>query len=201
MSDQTDIFRGNDPMVIINRWLTEAEAREPNDANAMALSTVDATGMPNVRIVLLKGVEADGFVFYTNYTSQKGIELSQNAKAAFVLHWKSLRRQVRVRGSVTLEDGAIADAYFATRSKESRIGAWASRQSQPLDSRATLEAATARRAEELGSDPKRPPFWGGYRIKPIEIELWADGDFRLHDRFRYTRNEVDTGWDSQRLNP
>jgi pyridoxamine 5'-phosphate oxidase len=201
MTANDTLFEGEDPILIARRWLAEAEETEPNDANAMALSTVDADGMPNVRIVLLKGVEKDGFVFYTNYGSAKANELAQNQKAAFVLHWKSLRRQVRVRGAVTREDGEIADRYFATRPKESRIGAWASRQSQPLESRAALQSEIERLTESLGDDPKRPEFWGGYRIKPSEIELWADGPFRLHDRFRYTRNKVDTGWVRTRLNP
>lgn len=196
-----DVFHGDDPMLIIRRWLSEAEQKNIVDPNAMSLATVDADGLPNVRVVLLKSIEEDSFVFYTNYGSQKASELEFAGKAAFVIHWRTLGRQIRVRGSVEREDGPVADAYFESRSKDSRIGAWASRQSQPLDSRADLEREVERYNAELGPDPKRPPFWGGYRIKPQEIELWSDGDFRLHDRFRYTRKKVDTGWDRQRLNP
>lgn len=201
MSDRSGIFAGADPFVITRSWLEEAETQEPNDPNAIALSTVDATGMPNVRMVLLKEVEDDAFVFYTNYGSAKAGELDGAGKAAFVLHWKSLRRQVRVRGLVTREDGDKADAYYASRSLQSRLGAWASRQSQPLSSRASLMAKVARITAEKGVTPGRPPFWGGYRIVPVEIEFWADGAFRLHDRFRWTRGSISDAWDIQRLNP
>ena len=199
--DRTGIFAGDDPFVIAQEWLAEAEATEPNDPNAIALATVDADGLPNVRMVLLKDVEPAAFVFYTNYGSKKAQEAEGAGKAAFVLHWKSLRRQVRVRGVVTREDGAQADAYYASRSLKSRLGAWASQQSQPLDSRGTLMAEVAKVTLTHGTNPKRPPFWGGLRITPVEIEFWADGAFRLHDRFRWTRVDPTCPWIIQRLNP
>ena len=172
-----------------------------NDPNAIALATVDADGLPNVRMVLLKEIEADAFVFYTNYGSAKGREFEAAGKAAFVMHWKSLRRQIRVRGLVTREEGPQADAYYASRSLQSRLGAWASQQSQPLASRGSLMADVAKITLTHGPNPKRPPFWGGFRIQPLEIEFWADGAFRLHDRFKWTRvSQVDV-WESSRLNP
>jgi pyridoxamine 5'-phosphate oxidase len=196
------IFAGDDPFALASDWLAEATKTEPEDPNAIALSTVDATGMPNVRMVLLKEIETNGFVFYTNYTSQKGQEIEGAGKAAFVMHWKSLRRQIRVRGPVMREDGPQADAYYASRGLQSRLGAWASQQSQPLSSRAHLLAEVAKVTATKGPNPKRPPFWGGYRIKPLEIEFWADGKARLHDRFRWTRPSVnDTEWTITRLNP
>lgn len=194
-------FSGDDPFQIARDWQIEAERTEPNDANAMALATVDDQGMPNARMVLLKEIETDAFVFYTNYTSAKANEIQTGGKAAFVMHWKTLRRQIRVRGLVTKEDGPQADAYYASRSVPSRLGAWASDQSAPLKSRATLMAKVAKITATKGTNPDRPPFWGGYRIAPLEIEFWADGDFRLHDRFRWTRASVDDGWDIVRLNP
>ncbi|MFN3280903.1 MAG: pyridoxamine 5'-phosphate oxidase [Tabrizicola sp.] len=199
--DRSGIFEGDDPFAIARAWLTEAEAQEPNDPNAIALATVDPQGMPNVRMVLLKEIEDDAFVFYTNYGSAKGQEIAASGKAAFVLHWKSLRRQIRVRGSVTREDGPKADAYFASRSLKSRLGAWASRQSEPLTSREALLAEAARVAVTKGPNPPRPPVWGGFRITPVEIEFWADGAFRLHDRFRWRRNDHGSAWDITRLNP
>lgn len=199
--DRSGIFAGSDPFAIARSWLTEAEAQEPNDPNAIALATVDDQGMPNVRMVLLKEIEADAFVFYTNYTSKKGQEIAATGKAAFVLHWKSLRRQIRVRGHVTREDGPQADAYFASRSLKSRIGAWASQQSQPLSSREALMAEAAKLALTKGPNPPRPPFWGGFRIRPVEIEFWADGAFRLHDRFRWYRADAGDDWNVTRLNP
>ena len=201
MAERNGIFDGDDPIAIIRRWMTEAEASEVNDPNAIALSTVDADGLPNIRMVLLKEIEADAFVFYTNYESAKAAELDQAGKAAFVLHWKSLRRQVRVRGLVTREDGPQADAYYKSRSLQSRLGAWASHQSRPLSSRAALMAEVAKVTAQHGTDPERPPFWGGYRIAPVEIELWADGAFRLHDRFRWTRKNPAELWQKTRLNP
>ncbi|SHH18619.1 pyridoxamine 5'-phosphate oxidase [Marivita hallyeonensis] len=201
MSDRTGIFAGDDPFEIARRWLKEAEAAEVNDPNAIALSTVDAAGMPNVRMVLLKEIEDDAFVFYTNYESRKAQEIDGAGKAAFVLHSKSLHRQIRVRGTVTKEDGERADAYYASRSLKSRLGAWASKQSQPLGSRGELMAEVAKLTAKLGTNPPRPPFWGGYRISPTEMEFWADGPFRLHDRFRWVRNEGEKGWNISRLNP
>ncbi|MEM1274641.1 MAG: pyridoxamine 5'-phosphate oxidase [Pseudomonadota bacterium] len=200
-SDRKEIFDGSDPFQLARAWLAEAERVEPNDPNAIALATVDETGLPNVRMVLLKDIEDNGFVFYTNYGSAKSAEIGQSEKAAFVLHWKSLRRQIRVRGTVTREDGPPADAYFASRSLKSRLGAWASKQSQPLESRAQLMAEVARVTAQHGVTPARPPFWGGFRITPVEIEFWADGDFRLHDRFRWRRVTQKDPWTIQRLNP
>lgn len=201
MSDRDGIFAGRDPFSIAQQWLEGARETELNDPNAIALSTVDASGMPNVRMVLLKNIDEDAFVFYTNYNSRKGVELSQSGKAAFVLHWKSLARQIRVRGLVTKEDGPTADAYYRSRSLKSRLGAWASEQSQPLSSRETLMAKVAKVTLQKGADPERPPFWGGFRIAPIEIEFWSDGAFRLHDRFRWSRKSVDDDWEITRLSP
>ncbi len=200
MTDRSGIFEGDDPIAIIRAWMAEAEQSEPADPNAIALATVDADGLPNVRMVLLKEIEDAAFVFYTNYESRKAAEIEQAGKAAFLLHWKSLARQVRVRGTVTREDGPQADAYYASRSLKSRLGAWASRQSQPLSSRGALMAEVARVTAQHGPNPARPPFWGGYRVTPVEIELWADGAFRLHDRFRWTRDAAGA-WKVIRLNP
>lgn len=199
--DRTGIFAGNDPFAIARKWLAEAEPVEPNDPNAIALATVDADGLPNVRMVLLKDIEPEGFVFYTNYTSRKGQEVEASGKAAFVLHWKSLRRQIRVRGITEKEEGPAADAYFASRSLKSRLGAWASHQSQPLSSRTALMAEVAKVTAKHGPNPSRPPFWGGVRIRPLEIEFWADGAFRLHDRFRWSRSSLSDNWTIRRLNP
>ncbi len=201
MSDRTGIFAGDDPFVIARNWLAEAEASEINDPNAIALSTVDANGMPNARMVLLKEIEDAAFVFYTNYDSAKAQEIEAAGQAAFVMHWKSLRRQIRVRGFTQREDGPQADAYYKSRSLKSRLGAWASKQSQPLDSRATLMAEVAKITATKGPNPERPPFWGGFRITPIEIEFWADGAFRLHDRFTWRRKDVHSDWDVTRLSP
>lgn len=208
MTERDGIFAGDDPFAIAAAWLAEAERTEPNDPNAIALSTVDAEGLPNVRMVLLKEIEpaagpgeGGGFVFYTNYGSAKGQEIAATGKAAFVMHWKSLRRQIRVRGITERVEGPQADAYYASRSLKSRLGAWASQQSQPLDSRATLMAEVAKLTLTKGPNPPRPPFWGGIRIRPVEIEFWADGAFRLHDRFRWRRNEQGPCWDVERLNP
>lgn len=195
------IFAGEDPFALAKAWLSEAEAKEPNDPNAIALSTVDRDGLPNVRMVLLKEIEPDAFVFYTNYTSQKGMELESAGKAAFLLHWKSMRRQLRVRGIVEKEDGPQADAYYNSRGLASRIGAWASDQSAPLESRAALMARVAKLGAQKGLSPTRPPFWGGFRIRPVEIEFWADGAARLHDRFRWQRATPDAPWAITRLNP
>ena len=204
MSDRTGIFAGDDPFDIARAWLDEARASEPNDPNAIALASVDADGLPDVRMVLLKDIDGQGmdgsFVFYTNYDSAKGRQIEASGKAAFVMHWKSLHRQVRVRGTVTREDGSQADAYYDSRALQSRLGAWASRQSQPLDARSTLVAEVAKAGLRHGPRPARPPFWGGYRIVPSQMEFWADGAFRLHDRFRWTR-DADAGWAVERLSP
>ena len=201
MSDRTGIFAGDDPFVIARAWLAEAEKNEVNDPNAIALSTVDKDGLPNARMVLLKDIEDAAFVFYTNYGSAKAQEIEAAGKAAFVMHWKSLRRQIRVRGVVTREDGPQADSYYASRSLKSRLGAWASNQSQPLGSRTELMAEVAKVTAKHGPNPKRPPFWGGFRITPVEIEFWADGAFRLHDRFRWRRETPEKAWEIHRLNP
>lgn len=208
MTDRSGPFSGEDPFALAQSWLSEAEGSEPNDPNAIALATVDSEGLPNVRMVLLKEIEAAGdgtgaFVFYTNYTSAKGREIEASGKAAFVMHWKSLGRQIRVRGMVEREDGPKADAYFASRSLKSRLGAWASAQSQPLSSRGALVAEVAKITATKGPSPKRPPFWGGFRIRPTEMEFWADGEFRLHDRFRWTTDTPGgtTGWSVARLSP
>ncbi|MEP2955668.1 MAG: pyridoxamine 5'-phosphate oxidase [Sulfitobacter sp.] len=201
METRTGIFAGDDPFAIAQRWLSEADTSEPNDPNAIALSTVDSQGLPNARMVLLKEIEPDAFVFYTNYESQKAHELDCAGKAAFVMHWKSLRRQVRVRGLISREDGPKADDYYASRSLKSRLGAWASRQSQPLSGRGALMAEVAKVTAQQGVNPKRPPFWGGYRITPLEIEFWADGEFRLHDRFQWRRTDAAAPWAVTRLNP
>lgn len=206
MSQPIDIFAGDDPVAIAARWLEEAALTEPEDPNAMQLATVDAAGLPDVRTVLLKQIEpASGegpgaFVFYTNYEGDKSVQLAEtDGRCAFVLHWKSLRRQVRVRGEAVREDGAAADAYYASRGLESRLGAWASAQSRPLESRAALEAALEAARAAHGDAPPRPPHWGGWRIVPRTVELWADGPARLHDRFRYERHGA--GWSKRRLNP
>lgn len=201
METRKGIFAGEDPFEIAKRWLDEASESEINDPNAIALSTVDADGMPNARVVLLKDIEPDAFVFYTNYTSAKAGELDHAGRAAFVMHWKSLRRQVRVRGLISKEDGPKADAYYSSRSLKSRLGAWASDQSKPLSSRASLMAEVAKVTAKKGTNPDRPPFWGGYRLAPFEIEFWADGEFRLHDRFVWRRDDVISGWTVTRLNP
>ncbi len=182
-----------DPITQFSTWLAEAEASEPNDPNAMALATVNAAGQPAVRMVLLKGHDARGFVFYTNQQSRKADDLRAQGKAALLFHWKSLRRQVRIEGAVSPVDSAEADAYFASRGRASRLGAWASDQSRPLDARATLEARLADvTARFEGSDVPRPPHWSGYRVVPDRIEFWEDGAHRLHNRHAFTR--IGGGW-------
>ncbi|MBD9525823.1 MULTISPECIES: pyridoxamine 5'-phosphate oxidase [Paracoccus] len=193
MTDRTGIFAGDDPFVIARDWLAEASKTEPNDANAIALATVDAQGLPDVRMVLLKEIEGEGengaFVFYTNFESAKGSQIEATGVASFVMHWKSLRRQIRVRGHVSRVEPELADAYYDSRALQSRIGAWASKQSRPLESRAALMAEAAKQGINLGLRPSRPPHWGGYRIRPVQIEFWADGAFRLHDRFQWIRRD------------
>ena len=189
-----------DPFVLFKQWFEEAQETEINDPDAIALASVDKTGMPSVRMVLLKEILPEGFVFYTNYTSRKSGELLATGKAAFVLHWKSLRRQIRVTGLVEQVPADQSDAYFQTRSRGSRIGAWASQQSQPLNSRAELAEAVSRIEDTYADGVPRPPHWGGFLIRPAEIEFWADGEFRLHDRFRFTQDS-DGAWFSQRLYP
>lgn len=191
-----------DPIAAFDDWLTAAAESEPNDPNAMALATVGADGVPNVRMVLLKGHDARGFVFYTNLESQKGGELAETGKAALCFHWKTLQRQVRVHGPISSVADAEADAYYRSRGRESRIGAWASRQSRPLANRAELEAAYAEMdAKYPGEDIPRPPHWSGRRITPLRIEFWQDGAHRLHDRLVFNRASADGDWTIERLYP
>jgi pyridoxamine 5'-phosphate oxidase len=192
----------DDPFALFQEWLKEAEKTEPNDPNAMALATVDEEGLPNVRMVLLKAADERGFVFYTNLESQKGHELLSAGKAALCFHWKSLRRQVRVRGLVETVSEAEADAYFASRPRDSRIGAWASQQSRPLESRFALETSVALYAAKyaIGSVP-RPPYWSGFRVRPVAIEFWHERPFRLHERVAFRRQTPDGSWSKTRLYP
>jgi pyridoxamine 5'-phosphate oxidase len=191
----------DDPLVLFDAWLAEAQASEPNDPEAMALATADGTGRPAVRMVLLKGHDARGFVFYTNEQSDKGCDLGANSQAALLFHWKSLRRQVRIEGPVSRVDAAEADAYFASRGRDSRLGAWASDQSRPLDDRAHFMARFAEmKARFDGGDVPRPPHWGGYRVTPRRIEFWSDGEHRLHERRLFTPREGG-GWDEGLLYP
>ncbi len=188
------------PFTLFAQWLAEAEKSEVNDPNGMALATVDENGLPDLRMVLLKGCDERGFVFYTNLGSAKARELKGHPQAALLFHWKSLRRQVRVRGQVESVTDAEADAYFASRARLSQIGAWASKQSQPLESRFALETAVARETARFGiSAVPRPPHWSGFRILPQEVEFWKDGAFRLHDRVKFTLSEGQ--WSKQRLYP
>ncbi|MGE0768837.1 MAG: pyridoxamine 5'-phosphate oxidase [Hyphomicrobiaceae bacterium] len=203
-----DFASANEPFALFERWFTEAEKTEPNDPNAMTLATADADGLPNVRMVLLKGLDAAsagserGFVFYTNLESAKGQELRASGKAALLFHWKSLRRQVRVRGTVKPVADTEADAYFASRARGSRLGAWASAQSRPLESRFALEKAVAMVAARypIGDIP-RPPNWSGFRIVPLQMELWHDRPFRLHDRIVFRRDSPAEPWSKSRLYP
>lgn len=200
--DDGGIAAGADPFALFAEWMKQAEASEPNDANAMALATADADGVPNVRMVLLKGVDAKGFVFYSNSQSIKGGELAANSHAAINFHWKSLRRAVRVKGAIAQVSDAEADAYFASRAKDSQIGAWASPQSQPMEGRWVFEKRIAEYAIKfgLGTVP-RPPHWTGWRITPVRIEFWRDRPFRLHDRLVYARADASSPWATERLFP
>ncbi|QTL01693.1 pyridoxamine 5'-phosphate oxidase [Aquabacter sp. L1I39] len=197
-----DFTLADEPFRLFSEWLSDAERSEPNDPNAMTLATVDETGLPDARMVLLKGLDTRGFVFFTNTESAKGRELAGNPKAALVFHWKSLRRQVRVRGPVEQVTEQEADDYFATRPRLSQIGAWASRQSRPLEGRFALEAAVASTTAKyaIGTVP-RPPHWTGFRIVPVAVEFWHDRPFRLHDRVVFRRPSADTPWERTRLFP
>ena len=189
-----------DPIKLFENWLLDAEKSEPNDPTAMTLATVNAAGMPQARMVLLKGVDAEGFVFYTNLGSDKAKDLSSNPVAALVFHWKSLRKQVRISGSVEPVSEAEADEYFASRPRDSRIGAWASKQSQPLEGMFELEVRVAKFVAKYAvGDIPRPEFWSGFRIKPKTIEFWSDRPFRLHEREVY--NKTENGWSVQRIYP
>ena len=191
----------DDPFTLFDAWFAEAQASEPNDPEAMALATADASGIPSVRMVLLKGHGPDGFIFYTNDHSLKGRHLGANPNAALLFHWKSLRRQIRIDGAVGRVDGAAADAYFASRGRDSRLGAWASDQSQPLASRQTFMARfDAMKSRFDGQDVPRPPHWGGYRVVPRSIEFWSDGSHRLHERRVFTRSS-EGGWPETLLYP
>lgn len=199
-ANAAEIFDRDDPFSLFADWFADAKRKEPNDPNAMALATADETGLPDVRMVLLKDFDADGFVFYTNLESAKGLQIGANPQAALCFHWKSLRRQIRLRGAVEPVTPDEADAYFASRARDSRIGAWASKQSRPLESRFALEKAVAKEAARfgLGTVP-RPPHWSGFRLKPHHFEFWRDRPFRLHDRLVFDRR--DAGWTRSRLYP
>lgn len=202
-----EFLDAEDPFALFAEWLAAAEKTEPNDPNAMALATVDSDGLPNVRMVLLKGLDGAetndrGFVFYTNYESAKGREILESKKAALCFHWKSLERSVRVRGVVTSVSDQEADAYFKSRPRLSRIGAWASAQSRPLEGRFALEAAVAKYTAKyaVGMIP-RPPYWSGFRVTPVRIEFWMSRPFRLHDRAAFERRDAASTWTKLRLFP
>lgn len=198
----SDFTEENEPFTLFGTWLKDAEASEINDPNAVALATVDENGLPNVRMVLLKEFDTRGFVFYTNFESQKGREILGQKKAAMCFHWKSLRRQVRLRGEVEVVSDEEADIYYRSRPLGSRIGAWASKQSRPLESRFALEKAVAEyTARYAFGDVPRPAHWSGFRIRPTSIEFWHDRKFRLHDRIEFRRETVDSSWTKVRMYP
>jgi pyridoxamine 5'-phosphate oxidase len=200
--DDAALFAENEPFQLFERWFKEAKEKEPRDPNAMALSTVDAQGFPDVRMVLLKSADRQGFVFYTNADSAKGRQLEANARAAIVLYWKSLNRQIRARGIIEQVSDAEADAYFQSRDRGARLGAWASEQSRPLPDRLALEKRIAEFALKYGvGEVPRPAHWRGYRLKPLAIEFWRDRPFRLHDRSVFTRAEPGAEWSKSRLYP
>jgi pyridoxamine 5'-phosphate oxidase len=200
--DDGGITPRDDPFALFKSWMTEAESAEPNDPNAMALATAGADDIPNVRMVLLKGVDANGFVFYSNADSIKGGELAGNPNVALNFHWKSLRKAVRVQGRAAQVSDAEADAYFATRPKDSQIGAWASPQSRPMQGRFVFEKAIAEYGVKYAlTKVPRPPYWTGWRVTPLRIEFWRDRPFRLHDRLVYLRDRADAPWRTERLFP
>lgn len=200
--DQGEVFTREDPLALFEEWLALAKKKEPNDPNAMALATADAAGLPDVRMVLLKDIDASGLVFYTNTESAKGEELAANPQAAVCFHWKTIRRQVRFRGRVEPVSAAEADAYFASRARTARIGAWASAQSRPMEGRFALEKAVAVKTAKFGlGEIPRPDNWSGYRIIPIQIEFWVNRPFRLHDRLQFSRDGADAPWRTQHLYP
>ena len=200
--DDGGIAVKDDPFALFDAWMEEAKKSEANEPNAMAVATVDAQGVPNVRMVLLKGADRNGFVFYTNLESAKGTELAGHAHAALCFHWKSLGKQIRVRGSVTRVADAEADAYFASRPKDSQIGAWASAQSRPMEGRWSFEKEIAKVAAKYAlSKVPRPPHWSGFRVTPLEIEFWRNRPFRLHDRLVYRRASTSEPWRTERLFP
>jgi pyridoxamine 5'-phosphate oxidase len=197
-----DFTEADEPLRLFAAWFEDAKKAEPSDPEAMALATADADGLPDVRMVLLKGFDERGFVFYSNEESRKGRELAANPKASVAFYWKSLRRQVRLRGTVTTVSAAEADAYFASRPRSSQIGAWASRQSSPLESRYAFEKAIALKAAQFAVGPvPRPPFWIGYRVTPVVMEFWHERPFRLHDRLEFRRADVGAAWKKTRLYP
>jgi pyridoxamine 5'-phosphate oxidase len=202
MSDEPPLADGADPIALFGEWLEAAKASELNDPNAMALATVDADGLPDLRMVLLKDVDGRGFTFYTNSQSAKGVELAANPKASLLFHWKSLRRQVRIRGPVEQVSAAEADAYFESRARSSQVGAWASDQSRPLPDGLALPRRVAEYGLKfgLGAVP-RPPHWLGYRLRPTQIEFWRDRPFRLHERLAFSRAAPGDDWTSGRLYP
>lgn len=200
--DDGGITPRQDPLELFGQWMDEAKKSEPNEANAMAVASVDGEGRPNVRMVLLKDANARGFVFYTNLESAKGRELLGQKHAALVLHWKTIRKQVRVRGAVSQVSDEEADAYFASRPKDSQIGAWSSPQSRPMEGRWEFEKAIAKNAAKYAlTKVPRPPYWSGFRVTPLEIEFWRDRPFRLHDRLVYRRDSADAAWRTERLYP
>jgi pyridoxamine 5'-phosphate oxidase len=200
--DDAALFAESEPFQLFESWFKEAKAKEPNDPNGMALATADASGFPDVRMVLLKSFDEAGFVFYSNAESAKGRQLEANPHAAFVMHWKSLRRQVRVRGSIEKVSDAESDAYFQSRDRGARLGAWASLQSRPLEGRMTLEKRIAEYTAKYGlGEVPRPEYWRGYRIVPLAIEFWRDRPFRLHDRLVFTRDAPGQAWSKSRLYP
>jgi pyridoxamine 5'-phosphate oxidase len=201
-SDLNDFTEADEPLALFERWFAEAGRNEPNDPDAMALATVDASGLPDVRMVLLKGADQRGFVFYTNEQSAKGLQIAASPAAAALFHWKSLRRQVRLRGPVSLVSDEEADAYFRGRARDSQIGAWASQQSRPLESRSVFEQTIADyTAKFRAAEVPRPPYWRGFRLMPMAIEFWRDRPFRLHDRMLFARDGAGAPWLRRRLYP